>query len=291
MSKNLCHNLSLAMYRKGTSQAELARGLSSEGVTRDRAIVNKWVKGTMQPDEATILKISAILDIRPEDLASLNPIKFGERYGLTRNELERALGEDNDTIFLNSRNFVNEKDDHQLSQIVGVYLAIMPSWVYRGFFNKRFLEIYFLRDAYYFRDSHLAFRQIPAACYAGSVGRVGSNIHLIGEETEGSNSSLNKPNELIFTTLQPTDVERQFCLRGLALGSDPLSVSAVPVASPYFAVRLRTDVDPSKLGSEYAETGYSHEGDVNLPGIRNSIEQLQNIKQSWMTSKAVWEDN
>jgi len=273
------HNLAIALAARGLSQFDLSDRLGLQ-----RSTVNKWVKGISKPDGGTMAKVVDALGVDAKTLESTHPLEFGADLGLTRNEIERAIDEDNDSLYLNRSNLNSAADDFLLGQAAGVYHAYMPSWVYRNRINCRLLSISYLRDSYYFSERHAAYRDIPAAEYSGYAGRVGNNIHLIGEEIRGIKDNRQGPRELVFATLRLSVTDKAQILRGLSLGSDPVRPEAVPVASPYFARKV-AEIGDGQVERHLPEQPYL---DVNDGRLGDAVAELSQIRQSWFTSRAEW---
>jgi len=289
--KRFQENLAVALKAMDLNQVKFSSLIDVE-----KSTVNKWLKGLLYPNSNKIEEICRVINshhnkddnapnISSEEITSLHPIEFGEMFGMTRNGIESAIGMSNDSIYINGDNFISKEDDYQLSKISGLYTAYMPSWVYSGVINQRLLNIYYHEDSYYYKEKHHSFKSIPSAEYSGYVGRVGENIHLIGEEMQGLREGRRGPREMMFASLRPFSINGSSALRGLCLGSDPVNIEMLPIASPYFAVKIR-DTNSFEIPDELVpQVPYA---DINDESISTEVAELKKIKQSWFPSQISW---
>lgn len=279
-------NLSLGLKRIDLSQAALAGELGIQ-----RSAVNKWINGTADPTDENRSEVARILSegikgrsvkVTVEELSGKHPFDFGESIGLSRNEIEEAIVEPSSTIVFSPDNFLVNHDDYLLTSAEGVYHSYMPSWVFKGLISCRALQVYFFKDSFYFRERHLGYQAMPETEYSGHVGRVGKNIHLIGEETSGIKASREGPRELIFASVQFDTVGSREILSGVCLGSDALSVEKLPVASPYVAVKLPsgTTIEDAVPQNPYQPPDYIAD--------EFAVQSLKEVRQSWFTSGYDW---
>lgn len=272
----LPQNLALSLRAQGLSQASLAAHLGVE-----KSAVNKWIKGHVSPSKEHLKKISEHFQLDPKSLLQAHPFDLGAKIGLSRNEIDAAISDNVSTVVLSKDNFVAEEADFLLQSASGIYHTFMPSWVYDGLISCRALEISYFKDSYYFREIHLGYEKMPETEYSGHVGRVGHNIHLIGEETRGIRSEVYTPRELIFASLQVIQVNDETALQGVCLGSDTIGNQKKPVASPYIALLASADC----LEDAIPENPY-------LPPteIKNTfaVSALRQVKQTWFHSEILW---
>jgi len=272
----LPQNLALALRAEGHSQASVSVKLGVE-----KSAVNKWIKGHVSPSDIHLQKLSVLLKTDPDKLKHAHPFSFGAQLGLSRNEIDASISDNVSTVVLSKDNFIAEESDFLLQSASGIYHTYMPSWVYKGLISCRALEISYFKDSFYFREIHLGYEDMPETEYSGHVGRVGHNIHLIGEETRGIRAEVYSPRELIFASLQVVQLSGKTALQGVCLGSDSLGNLNMPVASPYIAVAA----DENRLEDAIPENPYLSPDKVLDP---EAISSLRQVKQTWFNSELEW---